>query len=224
MGDKTFPSHAARRSFLARLGTGLTLAGGTFAAGPASAQTQSAADGRWQAERHSQDAWLDQLPGRHRFVFDTTSPKGLANALLYANNYFLANQTGYGLKDSDLAVVVVVRHDSTAYAYNDAMWAKYGSALAAILNLTEKQPASNPYFAGQGNALAPLTRRGVHLAVCQMATRRFASGLADATGGNPDPVYSELVGNLIPNCHMVPAGIVAVNRAQERGYSFANAG
>ena len=34
-------------------------------------------------------------------------------------------------------------------------------------------------------------------------------------------IFKELTENLIPNAHMVPAGIVAVNRAQERGYSFA---
>jgi len=28
------------------------------------------------------------------------------------------------------------------------------------------------------------------------------------------------VANLVGNAHMVPAGIIAVNRAQERGYSF----
>jgi hypothetical protein len=36
--------------------------------------------------------------------------------------------------------------------------------------------------------------------------------------------YFELVSNLVGNAHLVPAGIVAVNRAPERGYSFANAG
>jgi len=30
------------------------------------------------------------------------------------------------------------------------------------------------------------------------------------------------VANLVPNARIVPAGIVAVNRAQERGYSFAS--
>jgi intracellular sulfur oxidation DsrE/DsrF family protein len=30
----------------------------------------------------------------------------------------------------------------------------------------------------------------------------------------------EMAANLIPNARLVPAGIVAVNRAQERGYSF----
>ena len=31
---------------------------------------------------------------------------------------------------------------------------------------------------------------------------------------------NELAANLLANAHLVPAGIVAVNRAQERGYSF----
>jgi len=33
-------------------------------------------------------------------------------------------------------------------------------------------------------------------------------------------VVKEITENLIGNAHMVPAGILAVNRAQERGYSF----
>jgi intracellular sulfur oxidation DsrE/DsrF family protein len=37
-------------------------------------------------------------------------------------------------------------------------------------------------------------------------------------------VFKELTENLVPNGHMVPAGIVAVNRAQERGYTFTYVG
>jgi intracellular sulfur oxidation DsrE/DsrF family protein len=39
-------------------------------------------------------------------------------------------------------------------------------------------------------------------------------------GGSTDTIYNELVANLISNSRMVPAGIVTVNRAQERGYSL----
>jgi intracellular sulfur oxidation DsrE/DsrF family protein len=35
---------------------------------------------------------------------------------------------------------------------------------------------------------------------------------------------NELAANLVGNSRLVPAGIVAVNRAQERGYSFAYVG
>ena len=37
---------------------------------------------------------------------------------------------------------------------------------------------------------------------------------------NTDNIFNELTANLLSNSRMVPAGIVAVNRAQERGYSF----
>jgi intracellular sulfur oxidation DsrE/DsrF family protein len=38
-------------------------------------------------------------------------------------------------------------------------------------------------------------------------------------GGKPDEVYATMAANRVDNSRFVPAGIVAVNRAQERGYS-----
>ena len=149
-------------------------------------------------------------------MFDTTTPDGFNSALRFANNYFVANQTGYGLKDGDLAVVIVARHHSTQHAYNNTIWTKYRAELVKAAEL-----ATLPDFA---EPLEGLLARGAHLAVCQMATRRIAGSIARATGGNADKVYEELAGNLVRNAHLVPAGIVAVNRAQERGYSFAHAG
>ena len=46
------------------------------------------------------------------------------------------------------------------------------------------------------------------------------SGLKDPTGGTADAIYKELAANLIDKARLVPAGIVAVNRAQEHGYSI----
>jgi hypothetical protein len=56
-----------------------------------------------------------------------------------------------------------------------------------------------------------------------MATRAFAGSIARATGGNADAVNDELIANLIGNSHMAAAGIVAIGRAQERGYTFVHA-
>lgn len=58
----------------------------------------------------------------------------------------------------------------------------------------------------------------------EMATHRLAGGIAQSAGGNADAVYNELAANLLNNARLVPAGIVAVNRAQERGYSLAHGG
>ena len=112
----------ARRSFLLRLGAGAGVLGAT-GVNPPLAAGQAASEAPWRPARHAQDDWYDKIPGQHRFVFDTTTPEGLALALRFANNYFTANQNAYGLKDSDMAVIIVARHKSTSFAYTDAIWA-----------------------------------------------------------------------------------------------------
>jgi len=225
-----------RRSFLSRFAAGAAIAGATvFRSQPAAAQSTSAAP--WRPARHAQDDWLDQIPGSHRFIIDTTSPSGLGSALLFANNFFVANQQGYGLGNADAAVVIVLRHNSTGFAYSDAMWAKYSTAIGEAAGnfddpKTKTKPTLNVYNSGNylgalpngGVTIDALAGRGVHFAVCQMATRRFAGAIAAAHKLDAEAVYKELTSNLVRNSHMVAAGIVAVNRAQERGYAFANAG
>jgi intracellular sulfur oxidation DsrE/DsrF family protein len=226
-----------RRSFLSKLAAGAAIVGGTvFKSRPAAAQSSSGA-APWRPARHTQDDWLDQIPGSHRFILDTTSPQGLGSSLIFTNNFFVASQNGYGLGNADAAVVIVLRHNSTAFAFTDAMWAKYGAAIGAAAGnfddpKTKAKPTVNVYnVGGYGPALPnnnvtldALIGRGVHFAVCQMATRRFATAIAGAHKLDVEAVYKELTSNLIRNSHLVPAGIVAVNRAQERGYAFADAG
>jgi uncharacterized protein (DUF927 family) len=71
-----------------------------------------------------------------------------------------------------------------------------------------------------GNTIDSVTRRGTRFAVCDMATHFFAGQVAMMTKGNADAIYKELVANLIPNSHMVAAGVLAVNRAQEYGFTL----
>jgi hypothetical protein len=218
-------SPLARRSFITGIGTGMTLLGSAVAiVAPAAAEAQSTTETRFQPTRHSVDDWLDQIPGQHRSIFDTTTPEGASSAALYAGNYFTANQTGYNLQNGDLAVVIVLRHNSTPFAYNDSIWAKYGVPISQqASNFVDPRTKQTPVINVYKTQLEGLIRRGVHLAVCQMATRVYAGSIARATGGNTDAINDELVGNLLGNSHMVPAGIVAVNRAQERGYTFVHA-
>jgi hypothetical protein len=228
----------ARRSFLSKLGIGLTAGGAALGTGMASAQTQPGGEGgRWQPARHTLDDWLDQIPGKHRFVLDTTTPDAFGNALVFLNNYFTVNQNAYGLQDGDVAVVLIARHFSTLFAFNDAIWAKYGTLITQRTNFNDpktKQPPTTNLFnstgyggalTNRGTTLDSLLKRGLHLAVCQLSTRGNAGTIAAATGGTAEAIYNELVANLVSrNAHMVPAGIVAVNRAQEHGYSLATVG
>jgi hypothetical protein len=217
-----------RRSFLSSLGASLALQ-------PPRLPAQSPAPATWQPARHAEDDWLDRIPGKHRLVFDTTTAEGFGGALLYSNNFLDTNKNAYGLEYSDIALVIVVRHNSTPFAYNDAIWSKYGRVFAQRLNFNDPKtkqppdvnlynaPASASMLTSLGITLDSVTKRGAQLAVCRVATRNFAGAIAAATRSPAEKINEELVANIVTNARMVPAGIIAVSRAQERGYTFAYA-
>jgi hypothetical protein len=227
MSESRVHSSQARRLFLRGLGAGIgALGAGALTAFPAGAQSGSSQ--RWQPVRHDLDDWYDRIPGGHRMLFDTTTPDGLSNAIQFCTAFYEENGNAYGLADSDLAVILVVRFRSTSFGYNDAIWTKYGTQLSENLNhfvdpKTKEAPVVNVY-ATNGGRLDVLLRKGAHMAICARATRNLANTLARATGGNGDAIFKELGSNLVTNGHLVPAGIVAVNRAQEHGYAIAYAG
>lgn len=220
-----------RRKLLTGLGTGIAAIGALSAASDAAASPGK----RWQPALEKQDDWMD-LPGRHRFAFDATSPDGAGEALFFAKNYIYANKIAYGLAPAELANIVILRHMATIFGYNDAVWAKYGEAFAKFthfMNPTTKQAARRNLYnvAGQGDALpnrgatfSSIAREGVQFAICGLATRKISEILAQQTKTKARAVHEELSGNLVPNGRLVAAGIVAVNRTQERGYALAYIG
>lgn len=245
MNQKAEEPRVARRSFLARLGAGIGLAGVGVAgsAGPAQAGRTT-----WQPARELQDDWLDKVPGQHRFVFDATTADGMGRAVGFADNYFKASEQAYGLKDCDLAVVIVMRHRASAFGFTNAIWAKYGKQLTdeaefsdpktgepfrnwmdrALDHLFTRTSLGNVFVDPGGtqtdDQMSQLIRRGVRFAICAMSAFSVCGAIARATGGDAKKVYSEFEANLIPNARIVPAGIVAVNRAQEHGYSYVYTG
>ena len=238
MSEQVTPSPLERRSFLSRLSTGAAAFAAAVAGGAAVSYSPSVSAATFQPELHEKDDWMDKIPGKHRVVFDTTTPDVLGDALAFANNYFRANKSDYGLQNSDLAVIVIMRHRATSFAYSDAMWAKYGEHMSKRAMFTDPKnneaPKVNlynvpgdykPALPNRGNTVDNLLKMGAHLGVCSTATRGIATAIAEATGQKADDVVKELVANLYnPNVsHMVPAGIVAATRAQERGYSIIGA-
>jgi len=219
----------ARRSVMS--GLGAAAVGVALGSRPLAAQS-AGGGGRFQAARHQQDAWLDAVAGKHRIFIDAATPRGAGEAILYSNNLYEANKNGYSLTDRDIVVVACMRHFATPFAYNDAMWKKYGNVISMMIEFTDpktKQPPTtnllNSASYGMalpnlGNTIDAVTKRGTRFAVCDMATHFFAGQLAMATKGNADAIYKELVANIIPSSQMVAAGVVAVNRAQEYGFTL----
>jgi intracellular sulfur oxidation DsrE/DsrF family protein len=211
----------ARRSFFSKLGFGL-VGGAAVGAAGSPAQAQSTDGGRFQPARHTQDDWLEQIPGKHRYIVDAPNPEGFLTSLQFIGNYYTVNEGEYGLKGNDLAVVLVARHLSTAFGYSDAIWTKYGKPISdrnGVLDPTTKQPPTSNLYKDR---VAAFTMRGMQIAVCQQSSRGYAGLIAMATGKTQEAVFEEMKANLLPNARLVPAGIVTVNRAQERGFSLAS--
>jgi hypothetical protein len=217
------PRMTERRSFLARLGaTAAVLGLGRSAA--AAPQEAARPASPFQPARHEKDDWME-LPGRHRLVFDGISPEGVRDALQFTGNFFTGNRNGYNLEASDIAVVIVMRHRATQFAFTDAIWSKYGAALSESEQFVDPKTKQAPTVNVYRTQIENQAKRGVHIGACDLSTHRLASFIARKTEGKAaDDVYKELVANAMPNVHFVPAGIVCVSRAQERGYTVAHAG
>ena len=211
-----------RRSLISGLGASaaaLAVSGGT-----ARAQTEPAG---FQPARHPQDEWFEKLPGKHRVFIDVISAKGLGEAIGFADNLYTANKTTYGIEPADLAMVMCLRHSATVFGFNDAIWSKHGKAFASSSSYTNAQstepPSANPYKAAPRNGLGALASRGLQFAICDMASHRLAGRLA-GPDGDADAIYKTMAANLIANARFVPAGVIAVTRSQEYGYSLLYAG
>jgi intracellular sulfur oxidation DsrE/DsrF family protein len=225
----TMSSHESgsneRRALLSGLGIA-AVAGVALGSGSAEAAQKP---GKFKPKFHDLDAWMEEIPGDHRVFIDTDSASGAANALRYATNILNAQANGYGGRDSDMAMIICLRHASTTLGFVDAMWAKYGSGLGALGGggggggraggpggAANAAPTQN----AQTAALAAAAGRGVHFAICDAATTLMSGMLARTAGKSAQEVHDELVANKIANAHMVPAGVMALTRAQEHGYSF----
>lgn len=221
----------SRRSLMLGVGSAVVTAG--LGARSAGAQTS----GAFRPSRHPEDGWLDQRPGKHRIFIDAATANGAGEAILFANNLYTAHKAAYaGGSDGDLAMVVCLRHFATVFAYTDAVWAKYGKPMSAMVNFTDPKtkeaPSTNLYnspayglsLPNLGNTIDAVTRRGVYFAVCDAATHFFSEQFAGMTGGSADAIYKDLAASLIPNSRLVSAGVMAVTRSQEHGYSLLYAG
>jgi hypothetical protein len=178
------------------------------------------------------EPWLAKLTGKHRQFFDGVSAND-GWALVFAANFVNMNMKAYGLTRSEVTAVVGLRHMATPLALNDAMWAKY--KLGEFLKVTDKHtnaPATRNVFAQVPAGEGPLSGNGVDqflagggiVTACDMALTALSGMSAAAAGLPPAAAKAEWIANLFPGVAVVPAGVLAVNRAQEYHCSYCYAG
>lgn len=217
-------SPTPRRGFLQRLAA----AAAAFSAGGwsvAEATPTRAGDVAPDAE-----AWVDRIKGKHRQVFDCVTPNDGFGAA-YALNYIDSYKQAQGATDADVTAVVSYRHMAMPLMLNDAMWTKY--KIGEVIGVKDPKtgaPATRNVFRDAILMRPGLTyermasERGVILTACNMALTVLSGMAAPKAGVAADAAKKEWTANVLPGVTVVPSGVYAVNRAQEKGCAYCYGG
>jgi intracellular sulfur oxidation DsrE/DsrF family protein len=218
----------ARRQFLGTIASGVAALGLSTIVSPLSAH----AENHFSNGADDPDEWFKQIKGKHRIVFDV--PQSNEIFPFAWPRIFLATNAATGTPEKDCSVVVVFRHLAIPYAMEDRLWAKYnfGEVFKANDPKTSKPSTRNPFwkpaqgaFKVPGLGVVPigineLQESGVLFCACDMALTVYSGAVAEKMNLDPAEVKKDWVSGILPGVKIVPAGIWALNRAQEKGCSY----
>jgi hypothetical protein len=202
----------ARRGFLGQV-TAAAL--GLTAGVPAVALARSATP--WD------DSWTARLGASHRFVFDLAELARLDTVLDQVGSLYDDYHESLGTSDSDMHVVIVIRHAAIPYAFGDRVWQKYAigeersvkDSAGAIASRNPGLAASRP--TAVATALDSLQRRGGTLLACSIAYRGLTESIAEKHKADAQAVRDELLAGLLPGVTLQVNGVYARLRAQDAG-------
>ena len=200
------------------------------------------------AQESGPDDWINEVKGTHRCLFDFPQHKNgmpLLHILNYINTYNTAYKIGAGQVGAVGTFYSVGNQASIPLAFNDAIWAKY--ELGAYLGL--KDAAGTPYTRNVFNqptqkdlhllmnaiqspmipsladampalGIASLQKMGTKFVLCANALGIWCLELEARGKGKAADIDKELRANLLPNVTIVPAMVIAIDRAQEAGIKY----
>ena len=230
--DKTHRRGFLGRIFGATAGAGLSLVGVRQAA----------------AQATGPDAWMNEVKGTHRALFDFPQHKNgvpLLHILNYLNTYAEAYKTPAGQAGAVGTFYSIGNQSSISLGFNDAMWAKY--ALGEYLGLkdsTGKAYTRNvfhrptkadfhlliqamgtptiPMFAEAMPAIGieSLQKMGTKFLLCANALGGWVNELEARGKGKAPEIEKELRANLLPGVTIVPAMVIAIEKAQGAGITY----
>lgn len=205
-------STTGRRTFLSRLVTVGAALG--FAAPRAAGAVERPTSPDAASPRRTDDPWLARLTGKNRVVFHShLASDGIA--LRWAQTYLDTQKNAYGLTDADSSVVVGLNGRAIGLLFNDAIWRKY-----PIGDTLQMPGVSNT----NSSLVAQLVSRGVIILACNNSLRaagqRFLPEAQRGDAALRTAFSDEVRGNLLPGVDIVPAMIVTLQQAQDRGCRY----
>lgn len=225
-----------RRGFLARV----------LAA--TAALTASGAVVREASAAQASDAWLNEVKGTHRCLFDFprhSNGWGLVHVFNYLNTYAAAYKAGAGQVGAVGTFYGIGAGSSIALGFNDAMWAKYGLAEYHGLkdatgkpytrNVFHRPTKADGHLLSQaiqipslgplgdlltGSGVESLQTMGTKFLMCDNALGAWTLELAARGKGTADAIGKDLRANLLPGVTIVPAMVIAIEQAQAAGIRY----
>jgi hypothetical protein len=200
------------------------------------------------AAASSPDGWIAEVKGTHKCLFDFPQHKN-AMPLLHILNYINTYAAAYKIDASEVGTVGTLysagNQASITMAFNDAIWAKY--TLGAYTGLKDANgtpytrnvfnrptPAdlhlllkaidapNIPALAGAMPALGieSLQKMGTKFLLCANALGIWCLELEARGQGKAADIEKELRANTLPGVTIVPAMVIAIERAQEAGIRY----
>jgi hypothetical protein len=225
-----------RRRFLGRV------FGAAAAAGLSVSVTRAA------ASDPASDDWINEVKGSHRCLFDFPQHKNgfpLLHILNYLNTYAAAYKTAPGQVGAVGTFYSAGNQASIPLAFNDAIWAKYqlgvytglkdADGKAYTRNVFNRPTPADlhllmqvidapmiPALAGAMPALGieSLQKQGARFILCANALGIWCLELEARGKGKAADIEQELRANLLPGVTIVPAMVIAIEKAQEAGIRY----
>jgi hypothetical protein len=222
MNDAQFPG--TRRDFLGFAGTAAV-------AGLGAMLPVSGAVAATEATATDFTRWLDSISGKQRVLLDMREPNG-GMALAWAWVFLFTAPQAYGVPESDLGTVMVLRHNAIPIALEDSAWKKYklGEYFKIDDPQTKAPAVRNPFYATADEPLIPdmalqkLMDRGVKVAACDMAIHYYSGEIAKQMGLKHEDVKKDWNAAVLPKITHAPSGVVACQGAAARGCTYVFAG
>ena len=224
-----FSTH--RRGFLGRVAAGAAALGfGSFVPTLAAAAPRAGAPA--PSANPEFEAWLNKITGKHKMIFDVPEPND-GFVFAWARVFLNTTNENYGTTDGENSAVIVLRHGGIPFAMESAMWSKYkfGEAFKITDPATKGPAVRHPLIhLKPGDAPIPgmgtdeLIAKGVLVGVCNVALTFYSMRMASDMGMQAEAIKKDWVANLLPGVQVVPSGVIAVNRTQEKGCAYCFAG
>jgi intracellular sulfur oxidation DsrE/DsrF family protein len=174
------------------------------------------------------ETWLNRINGKHKMVFDAPEVNS-GMPVIWPRVWLNGNNENYGTKDTDNSAVVILRHAAIPLAMKDELWAKY--QLGEVFAIKEGEAAATKNVFAKvmplplpGTGVEALLASGVMFGVCNVALTVYSGMVAQKTGMDAAAVKADWVAGLLPGIQVVPSGVLAVSRTQEKGCGYCFAG